>query len=316
MHVHSLARTPPLSRAVLVHRALHQRHRYVDLAAAFGVSIRTVAKWVARYRVEGDAGLADRSSCPRHMPTRLDAERVAMVVRLRGQRWTTPAISRALGLPRATVSKHLRQQGLGGRLRPLEAPPPPVRYTRARPGELLHVDTKKLGRIQGVGHRITGDWHHRPRTSGREVLYVAIDDASRLTYAEVLPDERGPTAVGFLTRALAWFARHGLPIERVMTDNGSPFVSRAFTARCRAGRVRHRHTRPYRPRTNGKAERLIQTALREWAYATPYDTSAQRTLALSPWLAYYNGSRRHTALGDRPPLIWLQAVHNVLANHT
>lgn len=314
MHVHSLARTTPLSRAVLVHRALHQRHRHAAIAAAFGVHRRTVAKWVARYRAEGEAGLVDRSSRPHRSPRRLDDERLGMVRHLRAQRWTGLAIALALGVPRPTVSKHLRALGLG-RLPRLGAPPPVVRYTRARPGELLHVDTKKLGRIAAVGHRITGDPRDHRRGAGWEWLYVAVDDASRLAYAEVLPDERGPTAAGFLGRALAWFARHGLRIERVMTDNGSPFVSRAFATLCRARRVRHRHTRPYTPRTNGKAERFLQTVMRECAYARAFQSSQERAAALPRWLHLYNVHRPHTALAGQPPISRL-TMNNLLGNNS
>jgi transposase InsO family protein len=281
-------------------------------AEAAGVTERTVYRWIARYRAEGEAGLLDRSSAPRRIPRRTPADRVAAILALRRVRMTGAEIAELLAMPLSTVCAVLRREGLG-RLSRLEPPEPPNRYERRRPGELVHVDVKKLGRIgpKGPGHRLTGRRHRNPtrrdgsghdrRTVGWEFVHVAIDDHSRLAYAEVLADERGATAAGFLRRAVAFFAAHGISVRRVMTDNGSPYVSVVHAAACRELGLRHLRTRPYRPRTNGKAERFIQTMLREWAYARLYGTSAERNGALFPWLERYNWRRPHGSLGHRPP---------------
>ncbi len=234
--------------------------------------------------------LHDRSSAPARCRDRVAAERVGEIERLRRQRMTGPAIARTLGMPRSTVGAVLRRLGLG-RLKALDAPPPAIRYERARPGELIHIDTKKLGRIDGIGHRITGDrtGQSNKRGTGWEALHVCIDDASRLAYSEILPDEKTASALGFLDRALSWLKRHGVTVERVMTDNGSAYRSHAFRQACAYASLRHLRTRPYTPRTNGKAERFIQTSLREWAYARPYHTSAERTAVLEPWITDYKG---------------------------
>jgi transposase InsO family protein len=276
-------------------------------AAALGVSVRTVHKWRARYRAEGDAGLPDRSSAPRRVPHRTAAVREARVVALRQQRLTGLAIAQRLRLPRATVGAVLRRHGLG-RLPALTPPEPVQRYERARPGELLHLDIKTLGRIGQIGHRVHGDWRRKSRGIGWEHVHVCVDDASRVAYVELLPTLQHADAVGFLERAVGWFARHGVQAERVLTDNGSAYVSQAFAAACTRLGVRHKRTRPYRPRTNGKAERFIQTLLREWAYQRPYATSARRRRALAPWLRYYNHTRPHTALHYRPPITRLPEV--------
>jgi len=228
---------------------------------------------------------------------------------------TGDRIARQLGLPRSTVGAVLRRLGLG-HLKALDPPPPIVRYERERPGELLHLDTKKLGRIGGVGHRITGrrtgaiNRHHG---IGWEVLHVCIDDASRLAYTELLPDEKKQSAIAFLDRALDWFARHGVAVERIMTDNGSAYRSHNFRAACARAGLKHIRTRPYTPRTNGKAERFIQTSLREWAYARAYQSSAERGDAMQPWIADYNHTRPHSALGGQPPA---SKLNNVLGFNT
>ena len=231
---------------------------------------------------------------------------------LRQQRWAGAIIAHRLGLPRATVGAVLRRCGLG-RLPPLEEPPPVRRYERARPGELVHVDIKRLGRIQAVGHRIHGDRQRTVRGVGWEHVHVCVDDASRVAYVEVLPTLHHQDAVGFLERAIAWFAGHGVRAERVMTDNGSAYISRAFTAVCARLDLRHVRTRPYTPRTNGKAERFIQTLLREWAYRRPYATSRRRRRALAPWLRYYNagGRTRRCATGRPSPAPGGSGVNNV-----
>ena len=301
MNVHKNAKLTPLGRESLVRRVEDEGQRARDVAAAMGVSERTVWKWVVRYRGEGLEGLEDRSSRPRRSPNRLSNATVYRIVTLRRKRRTGRQIAKALRLARSTVGLWLRRVGLE-RLKKLDPIEPVVRYERSRPGELVHLDTKKLGRIDGVGHRMHGDRRRRARGVGWEFLHVCVDDATRLAYVEVLPDERATTACGFLQRAAMWFAGRGVGIERVMTDNGSCYVSYAFAAMLAHLGARHIRTRPYRPQTNGKAERFIQTALREWAYAKPYRRSWLRTRALPRFQRYYNQHRDHTAIGDQPPL--------------
>ena len=301
MNIHKNARTTPYSR-LLMARRVGAGERAVKVAADFFVSTQTVRKWVRRWQGGGETALLDRSSRPARMRG-TPMERIADIERFRRQRMSSPAIARQLGMPNSTVTKVLRRLGLN-RLTALDPPTPVVRYQRARPGELLHPDTKKLGRIAGIGHRITGrrtgaiNRHHG---IGWECLHVCIDDACRLAYSEVLPDERKETATSFLQRALAWFAGHGVVVERVMTDNGNCYRSQLFRQACAGHGLRHLRTRPYTPRTNGKAERFIQTSLREWAYARPYVSSQQRSAALTTWLDQYNTARPHTALGGHPP---------------
>jgi transposase InsO family protein len=279
-----------------------------EAARAGGISVRTAYKWLARYRAEGVGGLDDRASAPHRRPRRTRARLERWIVALRaGRRFSGPAIAYRTGIARATVGNVLRRHGLG-RLPPLQPAPVVHRYERARPGELVHIDTKALGRIVRVGHRITGDWRHRPRGIGWEHVHVCVDDATRVAYVEVLPTLEQVDALAFLKRARAWFVGRGVQIEAVMTDNGPAYRARAFAAACAAHGVRHIRTRPYTPRTNGKAERFIQTLLREWAYRTAYATSARRRRALGPWLRYYNQRRPHTAHGYRPPLTRLQEL--------
>jgi transposase InsO family protein len=305
VQLHPNARTTPRSRAQLVDRVLVDGWSVPRVAQAFHVSRRTVFKWLARYRAAGAAGLADRSPAPRSSPQRTSVRRILQIVALRAQRLPGHVIARRLGVPRSTVSRLLRRQGLG-RLPPRMPRAPIQRYERGAPGELLHVDIKSLGRIRGVGHRITGDRRTRVRGIGWEHVHVCIDDASRLAYAEVLATAAWPDAVGFIERAIAWFAAHGVRAERVMTDNGSAYLSRAFAAVCARLAIRHLRTRAYTPRTNGKAERFIQTLLREWAYRRPYRSSARRRRALDPWLRYYNRRRPHMSLNYLPPISRLQ----------
>jgi transposase InsO family protein len=265
--------------------------------------VRQSHRWLARYRSGGTAALADRSSAPRRCRHRIGAERVGEIERLRRQRMSSPAMARQLHMPVSTVGAILRRLGLG-KLATLEPKPVVVRYERERPGELIHIDSKKLGRIEGIGHRITGRRRgaiNRHHGIGWEALHVCIDDATRLAYSEILADERKASAVGFLERALGWFAGQGVAVERVMTDNGSAYLSTAFRAAVAAAGLKHKRTRPYTPRTNGKAERFIQTSLREWAYARPYASSQERRTALMPWLDHYNTERPHTALARHPP---------------
>jgi len=310
MNTHKNARLTVHGRALMVQRIIEAGWPVAEAAAAAGVSERTGCKWLARYRAGGEAMLHDRSSAPARCPHRLPVATVAGIERLRRQRLTGPQIARALGLARSTVGAILRRLGLG-RLSALDAKPQVVRYERAAPGELIHIDTKKLGRIDGIGHRITGDRRGQNKGIGWDLVHVCVDDASRLAYTEVLPDEKKESACAFLTRALAFFARHGVSVERVMTDNGSAYRSQAFRDLCAGSRLRHIRTRPYTPRTNGKAERFIQTSLREWAYARAYTSSAERTDAMSPWIDAYNTQRPHSALANQTP--WLR-LNNLLGN--
>jgi len=309
MNIHKNARLTPSGRVLLAQRIEEHGWRPAEAAQAAGLSERQSYRWLARYRAEGAAGLADRSSAPQRCPHRIGEDRISEIERLRRQRMSGPAIARQLGMPVSTVGAILRRLGLG-KLAALEPKPAIVRYERERPGELIHLDTKKLGRIEGIGHRITGRRPgavNRRRGIGWEALHVCIDDASRLAYSEILPDEKKASAIGFLDRALGWLAGHGVTVERVMTDNGSAYRSKAFQAAVAAAGAKHKRTRPYTPRTNGKAERFIQTSLREWAYAQPYTSSQQRSAALAPWIHHYNTERPHTALARRPPLTRLKS---------
>ncbi len=273
-----------------------------DAADAAGVSERTAYKWLRRHREEGHSGLLDRTSRPRRMPQQLGEKWRQLVLELRREhRMTGKAIAQRLRLGRSTVSRLLRRHR-PSRARDLEPKLPPRRYERSEPGELLHLDVKKLGRIKGVGHRITGVRTHRNRGIGWDYVHVCIDDYSRLAYVEVLENEKAVTTHGFLQRAIAWFERHGIQVREIMTDNGSPYVSRLFRHAINERSLRHIRTRPYTPRTNGKAERFIQTTLREWAYARPYTSSAERARALKKWLRHYNLKRPHGSLDDRPPI--------------
>ncbi|MBZ0138907.1 MAG: IS481 family transposase, partial [Pseudorhodoplanes sp.] len=310
MNTHKNARMTVHGRALLVKRVDSEGWGVAEAASAAGVSERTAFKWLARSRSGGERMLHDRSSAPARCPHRLPAATVAEIERLRRTRMTGPQIARQLAMPRSTVGAVLRRLGLG-RLSALDPKPPVVRYERAAPGELIHIDTKKLGRIDGIGHRITGDRRGQKKGIGWDLVHVCIDDASRLAYTEILPDEKKASACAFLTRALAFFQSHGVTVERVMTDNGSAYRSHDFRDLCVANRLRHIRTRPYTPRTNGKAERFIQTSLREWAYARAYNSSAERTDAMIPWIDAYNTQRPHSALANQTP--WLR-LNNLLGN--
>ena len=310
MNIHKNARTTVHGRAEIVQRVLHQGQPVRGVATAFGISERTVRKWVARR----DA-VADRSSRPHASPDQTPGELQELIERLRRQRWTGAEIARALALSPATVARYLRRRGLA-RLRALEPPPPVIRYAYRHPGALLHVDIKKLGRIGRPGHRIHGDRRTRVRGIGWEFVHVAVDDATRLAYVEVRPDDHAVTCVRFLWRALAWFRRHGIRIRRLMTDNGPGYLAHVFTTACQGAQLAHLRTRAYTPRTNGKAERFIQTLLREWAYRRPYATSTGRGAALAGWLHHYNWHRPHSGLQGRPPMSCLVAPDNLLRLHT
>lgn len=311
MNLHRLARTCPSSRELLVER-IAAGWSVGEAAQAAGVSDRTAFKWQRRHREEGVVGLADRSSRPQRCPGKTEAKREAVVLELRALRMTGPVIAHRLRMPRATVSRILRRHGQA-RLRSLQPPEPPKRYEYSKPGGLIHVDVKKLGRIGRPGHRMNGDRTTRMRGIGWEFVHVCVDDATRLAYVEVLGDERATTAVAFLRRAVAWFARRGIKVKRVMSDNGSCYLSDLHREVCAQLGLRHIRTRPYRPQTNGKAERFIQTMLREWAYAATYQTSAGRTAALRPWLRYYNQRRPHMALGGLPPV---ERLNNLVSLHS
>ena len=307
MNAHKNARTTPFGRAVMVRGVLEDGWTVAAAAAAFEVSTRTVRKWLARFGSEGVAGLQDRSSAPHLVANKLAVPWLAMVIRLRRDyRMTGEEIAERLRLPRSTVASNLRRLGLG-RLAALEPSEPARRYNRARAGELVHLDVKKLARFRRIGHRITGDRRGQSEGAGWEFVHVAVDDASRLAYVEVLPDEKRQSVTGFLVRALRWLRRQGIRVERVMTDNGSGYVSRLFGKACRRLRLRHIRTRPYTPKTNGKAERFIQTLLREWAYALPYRSSDTRAADLPRWLRHYNHERPHASLARQAPSAWLQA---------
>jgi transposase InsO family protein len=308
MRLHANARTCPNSRRLLVKRIEGEGWPPARAASAAGISERTARKWLARWRSEGEGGLIDRSSAPRSRPTQLPDSRVKAIEALRRLRMTAAEIAECLGMALSTVSRWLKRIGLGRRSR-LSPPEPANRYERKRPGELVHVDVKKLGRIVVPGHRVTGDRSVRARSAGNrrfgkagwEFCHVAVDDATRLAYVEVLGDEKGATAAGFLRRAVAWFRSMGIRVERVMSDNGSCYRSAVHAIACRELGLKHLRTQPYRPRTNGKAERFIQTLQNRWAYGAVYGSSAERIAALPGWLTHYNFRRRHGSLGHKPP---------------
>lgn len=302
MNIHEHARTCAYSRQLIAQRR-EQGWSRAAVAAAFGVSERTVSKWHRRYRDEGEAGLSDRSSAPQHRPGRLSWRLQLYIVWLRRAfGWTVERIAQQVGLARARVARWLARWGWNRRgVRVVR------RYEHDRPGSLLHVDIKKLARFDRPGHRVTGDQRRASPGAGYGYVHVAIDDYSRSAYVEELDDEKGPTAAGFLERATAAFARTGVGIERVLSDNGACYKSLDFAAQCRALGIAHRCTRPYTPRTNGKAERFIGTLLREWAYARRYDSSRQRQQLLPAWLDYYNHQRPHGALDHQPPVSRLPA---------
>ena len=311
MDLHANAALSWSGRREVARRGVDQGWTLTAAAEAAGVSVRCARKWSGRYRA-GDRLLRDRSSAPRRVANRTPAERVAVIVSLRRLRMTAAEIAETVGMPLSTVSVILRRHGMGrlGRLG-LEQP---VRYERARPGELVHIDVKKLGRIKGgAGWRVTGPKHHynlrltdgsgkRRNTVGYDYVHVAVDDYSRLAYAEVLLDEKATTAAAFLRRAAVWYGRHGITIERILTDNGSPYRGVVHAVACRQLGIKHTRTRPYRPQTNGKAERFIRTMLNGWAYAAIYRSSQERSRALDGWLWHYNHRRRHSVLGHQAPI--------------
>lgn len=298
MNSHKNAKLTVRGREEIIRRMHFQPASAV--AAAFGVSVRTVRKWKCRYRLGGVEALADRTSRPKRCRNKLTCHDLAKIMALRKQRLTGDAIVSQLGFCRSTVYRALRKMGLS-RLCSLEEKKPVVRYQWDKPGQMLHLDVKKLGRIDGVGHRMVGLGNARRRKPGWEYLHVCVDDASRAAYTAILPDETADSAVEFLWFSVCWYATHGIKIERVLTDNGSCYKSWKFRDACRELGIKHKRTRPYRPQTNGKAERFIRTALNEWAYAETYTHSWKRTAKLPIWTHYYNFSRPHSALGRDSP---------------
>jgi transposase InsO family protein len=323
MKLHANAATCPKSRFRIVCRVLNGEAREI-VAADHGISTRTVSKWVARYRAEREAGLRDRSCAPRAIPRRTPEDRVDAIAALRRLRMTGAEIALCLGMPLSTVSAVLARIGLG-KLSRLEPPEPANRYERARPGELVHVDVKRLGVITGAGHRMTGQRtsqnanrraRRRGAPKGWEFVHVCVDDATRLAYVEVLPDEQGITAAGFLRRAARFYAGYGITVQRVMSDNGACYRSTIHAYACRLLGLKHLRTRPYRPRTNGKAERFIRTILNGWAYGAIYATSRERAAALDGWLWNYNHRRPHGSLSHKPPTARLRELNNVTGSYT
>ena len=315
MNVHKNARLTPRGRERIVMQVLSgQTPQAVALAA--GVCPRTVRKWVARFKAEGVEGLKDRSSRPRRLYRPTQQATFEQVEALRRQRWTGKQIAAEVGVSPATVSRILRRLGLN-RLAALEPAEPVRRYEREHPGELIHIDIKKLGRFERVGHRITGDRQSKSRGAGWEYVHVCIDDASRLAFSQILPDEKKESAIAFLKAAVTYYASLGVTVARVMTDNGSCYRARTFAEACRNLGLKHIRTRPYTPKTNGKAERFIQTALREWAYAQAYPTSDRRAQELPIWLHRYNWHRPHGSLKSKPPISRLPlSEDNLLRLHS
>jgi len=312
MNLHANAALSWTGRRRLCELVVDQGWPVVSAASAAGVSVRCARKWIGRYRLEGLAGLGDRSSAPRHVANRTAPDRVEAIAKLRRLRFTAAEIAETLGMALSTVSGILTRIGMGklGRLG-LEQP---VRYERSRPGELVHIDVKKLGRIKGgAGWRVRDRKQHynatftdaagrKRNTVGYEFVHVAVDDYSRLAYAEVLADEKASSAIGFLRRAVAFYRHHGVEVERILTDNGSAYRALMHAVACRQLGIRHLRTRPYRPQTNGKAERFIRTLLNGWAYGAIYGSSQERTRGLDGWLWHYNHQRRHSALSHQPPV--------------
>lgn len=315
MNTHKGARLSAFSRALLVRRIVREGLRAEEAAQAAGVSVRTAYKWLRRFRREGIGGLADRSSRPHACPHQTPHDQVDAMFRLRHERRTYRSIARDLGMAPSTVGRLLQRAGLN-RLARLEPAAPLQRYEHAAPGDLLHLDIKKLGRFQRPGHRVTHDQRRKSRGAGWEYVHVAIDDHSRVAFGSIEPNEQAVSACRALLKAVRYYRGLGLRFTHVLTDNGVCYRSRRFTRLLRRLGLKHRHTRPYTPRTNGKAERFIQTALHEWAYARSYATSDQRAAHLHPWLHRYNWHRPHASLGYQPPISRIPlALNNLLGLH-
>jgi transposase InsO family protein len=317
MNHHKNARLTFARRLEMVRDITENRLAPADAAAAAGVSEPTARKWLGRYLAAGEAALADASSRPASSPRRISESKALAIVELRRRRLTQSRIATSLGVSQATVGRVLRRAGLS-KLSALQPAEPVQRYEHAAPGELLHIDTQKLGFIARQGHRINGDRRTCTRGTGWEVLFVAVDDHARIGFTQMHPDERAPSAVTFLRAALAYYAALGVTVRRVLTDNGSPFMSRAWRQTCAELGIMHKRTRAYRPQTNGKAERFIQSALREWAYGIAYDHSSERTAMLAKWQHHYNWHRPHAGIGGVPPMSRLNPASgkNVLTLHS
>ena len=316
MNHHKNARLTFARRLEMVRLMTEHRLTLADAAAAAGVSNQTARKWHGRFLAGGERALVDASSRPLHSPNRISQSKALAIVELRRRRLTQARIAASLGVSEATVSRVLRRAGLS-KLSDLQPVEPVQRYEHAAPGDLLHIDTKKLGRIERMSHRITGDRRDTARGSGWEMLFVAVDDHARIAFTQMHPDETKGCAVAFLHAAVAYYASLGISIRRVLTDNGSPFISRAWREACTALGIVHKRTRAYRPQTNGKAERFIQSAMREWAYGIAYDHSSQRAAMLAKWQHHYNWHRPHAGIGGLPPMSRLKSAsgNNVLTLH-
>jgi transposase InsO family protein len=316
MDYHYHARLTIVRREQLAQDVLAGRLSLKEAMAEFKLSRQSAAKWVKRYREQGVAGLRDLTSRPHRSPRSTPKERIMEIERLRRQRWTGVRIAQQLGLSRATVSRVLRRLGLN-RIRALEPAPAVVRYEHAAPGDMLHLDIKRLVRIQRPSHRVTGDRRDKVRGIGAEFLHVAVDDHSRLAFTAMYPDQTERSSTQFLAAAVAWFDQLGIAVHRVLTDNGACYRAHRFRRACDQLNLRHRRTRPYTPRTNGKAERFIQTAINEWAYARTYQNSDDRTSWLPIWTHQYNWHRPHASLNQHPPISRAGLDdNNLLTHHT
>jgi transposase InsO family protein len=318
MDMHENASLTPKGREAMARSVIERGLSKASAAREFRTTPRTVGKWVERFRIEGVAGLRDRSSRPHSSPSQATPAVCAAVEVLRRQRHTGEQIAAEVGVSSATVSRILKRLGLN-RLSALEPAEPVRRYERAAPGEILHIDIKKLGKFSRIGHRVSGDRTGQSKTRGVgwEYVHLAIDDHSRLAYSEILPDEKRSSCLRFLFNALRFFRGLGVRVERVMTDNGSSFRSHRYAKALRRLKIKHLRTRPYTPRTNGKAERFVQTSLREWAYATAYSTSEERAAELPIWLHRYNWHRPHGSIGAKPPISRLPLTQdNLLRLHS
>jgi transposase InsO family protein len=315
MNIHKNARLTFARRLEMVHDVLEHGVTLTATATRHGVSVPTVRKWASRFLVQGEPGLLDQSSRPKRSPRSIAGATAASIVELRRRRLTQARIARSVGVSASTVSRVLARVGLS-RLADLEPSEPLVRYEHSHPGDLLHIDTKKLGRIERMGKRIPGS-SHNPIGAGWEYLFVAVDDHARIGFTQMKPNERRSCAIAFLRASIRYFAQLGVAVRRVLTDNGSAFRSKRFATACRALKVKHKFTRAYRPQTNGKAERFIQSALREWAYGIPYQHSSERTAMLSRWIHHYNWHRPHQGIGGLAPVSRLaRSRKNLLTLHS
>jgi transposase InsO family protein len=316
MNIHKNARLTLARRIEMVRSIAERGLTPAEAAAEAGVSPPTARKWLGRFLAHGEAGLADRSSCPKFSPNAISSSKALAIVELRRRRLIQARIAASLGVSKSTVGRVLARAGLS-RLKDLEPSAPAVRYEHAHPGDLIHIDTKKLGRIERMSHRVTGDRRDSVDGAGWEYLFVAVDDHARIGFTDMYPDERKASAVQFLRNTVAYFRSLGVRVKRVLTDNGSAFRSKKFAKACRRMKIKHKFTRPYRPQTNGKAERFIQSALREWAYGIPYHHSSERTAMLDRWIHHYNWHRPHQGIKGLAPISRLaQSGNNLLTLHS